>query len=52
MHAANSLALERLIGRMRARFNITRLFVAEFSPIIAAHLGPGALGAGICPDSQ
>lgn len=50
MHAANSLAMESLIGQMRTRFNITRLFAAEFSPVIAAHLGPGALGAGICPD--
>ena len=50
MHAANPMAMERLIGQIQARFNITRLFTAEFGPVIGAHLGPGALGAGICPD--
>ena len=23
---------------------------AEFGPVIGVHLGPGALGAGICPE--
>ena len=50
MHAADSVAMEGLAAKMRDRFNITRLFTAEFGPAIGAHLGPGALGAGICPD--
>jgi DegV family protein with EDD domain len=50
MHAADSVAMEKLAVSMQARFNITRLFTAEFGPVIGAHLGPGALGAGICPD--
>jgi DegV family protein with EDD domain len=50
MHAANSAAMQRLIDKMQGQFNISRLFTAEFGPVIGAHLGPGALGAGICPD--
>jgi DegV family protein with EDD domain len=50
MHGADPLAMERLVEMMRGQFNITRLFTAEFGPVTGVHLGPGALGAGICPD--
>jgi fatty acid-binding protein DegV len=50
MHAAASADMETLVQMMRAHFNVTRLFAAEFGPVIGVHLGPGALGAGICPE--
>ena len=50
MHAAASTDMETLVQMMRAHFNVTRLFAAEFGPVIGVHLGPGALGVGICPE--
>ncbi|MEW5957798.1 MAG: DegV family protein [Chloroflexota bacterium] len=50
MHVAAPAAMESLAGLLREHFNITRLFTAELGPVIGVHLGPGAVGAGICPE--
>jgi DegV family protein with EDD domain len=52
MHAAAEEELEKLASTIQARFNVTRLFKAELGPVLGAHLGPGALGAGICPEPR
>lgn len=51
MHLAANADMARLVELMQARFNITRLFTAEFGPVIGTHLGPGALGVGLCPEA-
>lgn len=52
MHAAAPEEMNTLAGMLEEHFNITRLFKAEFGPVISLHLGPGAVGAGICPDPR
>ena len=42
--------MDNLVQIMRNHFNITRLFTAEFGPVIGVHVGPGSLGAGIYPE--
>ncbi len=51
MHLAADADMARLVELMQARFNITRIFTAEFGPVIGTHLGPGALGVGLCPQA-
>jgi DegV family protein with EDD domain len=51
MHLAADADMARLVNLMQARFNITRIFTAEFGPVIGTHLGPGALGVGLCPQA-
>jgi DegV family protein with EDD domain len=50
MHIAAQAELESLAAMMIERFNITRFYTSELGPVIGAHLGPGALGVGICPE--
>jgi DegV family protein with EDD domain len=50
MHIAAQAELENLAAMMIERFNITRFYTSELGPVIGAHLGPGALGVGICPE--
>jgi DegV family protein with EDD domain len=52
MHIAAQAELESLAALMKEYFNITRLYTSELGPVIGAHLGPGALGVGICPEPQ
>lgn len=51
MHLAANADMARLAELIQARFNVTRLFTAEFGPVIGSHLGPGALGVGLCPEA-
>lgn len=50
MHIAAQAEMESLAALMTERFNITRFYTSELGPVIGAHLGPGALGVGICPE--
>jgi DegV family protein with EDD domain len=50
MHIGAEAEMNDLVALMRERFNLTRLFTSEIGPVIGAHLGPGALGAGFCPE--
>ncbi|MBE7556599.1 MAG: DegV family protein [Anaerolineales bacterium] len=50
MHIAAQAELESLAALMTERFNITRFYTSELGPVVGAHLGPGALGVGICPE--
>ncbi len=52
MHVAAEADMESLAMMMKARFNLVRLYTSELGPVIGAHLGPGALGAGICPEPK
>ncbi|NJN97213.1 MAG: DegV family protein [Anaerolineales bacterium] len=48
MHIAAEAEMDSMAALLRDRFNITRLYTSELGPVIGAHLGPGALGVGIC----
>jgi DegV family protein with EDD domain len=50
MHIAAEAEMESLTALIKERFNTTRLYTSELGPVIGAHLGPGALGVGICPE--
>lgn len=52
MHIAAPAEMESLTALMKERFNMTRLYTSELGPVVGAHLGPGALGVGICPNAQ
>ncbi len=51
MHMAAEAEMVKLAAVMRDRFNITRLYTAELGPVVGVHVGPGAVGAGLCPAS-
>lgn len=48
MHINAEAELESLARLIKDRFTTTRLYTSELGPVIGAHLGPGALGVGIC----
>ncbi|MCK6626093.1 MAG: DegV family protein [Anaerolineae bacterium] len=48
MHIAAEAEMDSMAALLKGRFNITRLYTSELGPVIGAHLGPGALGVGIC----
>jgi fatty acid-binding protein DegV len=50
MHIAAAAEMDSLAALMTERFNLVRLYTSELGPVIGAHLGPGALGAGLCPE--
>jgi DegV family protein with EDD domain len=50
MHVMANVHMAAVAGTLRDRFNLTRLFTLELGPVIGIHLGPGAVGAGICPE--
>jgi DegV family protein with EDD domain len=50
IHVAAESEMHRLVTMVKARFNVTRFFASEAGPVIGAHLGPGAIGVGICPE--
>jgi DegV family protein with EDD domain len=52
MHIAASAEMDSLTALMKERFNMARLYTSELGPVVGAHLGPGALGVGICPEPQ
>jgi len=50
MHAAAEDEARKLGEMIRERFNVTYFFVFELGPVVGAHVGPGTIGAGFCPD--
>ncbi len=50
MHIAAEAEMDSLMAMMKERFNLVRLYTSELGPVVGAHLGPGALGVGICPE--
>jgi DegV family protein with EDD domain len=50
MHIAAEAEMESMVTLIKERFNVTRLYTSELGPVVGAHLGPGALGVGICPE--
>jgi DegV family protein with EDD domain len=48
MHIAAEAEMASMVAMMTDQFNITRLYTSELGPVVGAHLGPGALGVGIC----
>lgn len=52
MHAAAEDEAQKLGEVIRERFNVTYFFVFELGPVLGAHVGPGTIGAGFCPDDR
>jgi DegV family protein with EDD domain len=52
MHVAAETEMFNVVTLLQESFNITRLYTSELGPVVGAHLGPGALGVGICPEPQ
>jgi len=50
MHAAAEDEAQKLGKMIRDHFNVTYFFVFELGPVLGAHVGPGTIGAGFCPD--
>ena len=50
MHVAAAAEARKLGKMVKDHFNVTYFFVSELGPTIGAHLGPGALGVGFCPE--
>ena len=51
MHAAAEDEALKLGEMIRERFNVTYFFVFELGPALGAHVGPGTIGTGFCPDT-
>lgn len=46
VYSDNRDEAEKLAGLIRERFEVNELIMGQISPVIGAHTGPGALGAG------
>lgn len=51
MHVSAEAEMEKMAAMVKERFNVTRFYTAELGPVIGAHVGPGTLGVGLCPDA-
>jgi DegV family protein with EDD domain len=52
MHVVAEAEAEKLASMIQEHFNVTYFFVSELGPVIGAHVGPGAIGVGFCPESE
>lgn len=52
MHVAAEDDACQLGTIIRERFNVTYFFMFELGPVLAAHVGPGTIGAGFCLDTE
>lgn len=50
MHVAAEDEAQKLGEMIWERFNVTYFFVFELGPALTAHVGPGTIGAGFCPE--
>lgn len=50
MHVAAESEAQALAEMIQSRFNITYFFISELGPVVGAHVGPGTLGVGLCPE--
>ena len=50
MHAEAEEMAERLRDLLRARLDCAELFIAEFTPVMGAHIGPGMVGVAFWAD--
>jgi DegV family protein with EDD domain len=50
MHAAAADEAHQLGQMIRNHFNVTYFFVFEVGPALGAHVGPGMVGTGFCPE--
>lgn len=48
-HVDDTLGAQALAGHLRLRVPDVDVDIVEASPVIAAHVGPGALGVVVCP---
>lgn len=51
MHVSAEDEMEKMAAMVKERFNVTRFYTAELGPVIGAHVGPGTLGVGLCPEA-
>jgi DegV family protein with EDD domain len=49
VHIQAEEEMAALSEQVTAQFNVTYLFTGEIGPVVGAHLGPGAVGVGLCP---
>ena len=52
MHAEAEGMAERLRNLLRARLDCAELFLAEFTPVMGAHIGPGMVGVAFWSEGQ
>jgi DegV family protein with EDD domain len=52
MHVATEPEAQELAEMIQRRFNITYFFISELGPVVGAHVGPGTLGVGLCPEAH
>jgi fatty acid-binding protein DegV len=50
MHVSAEAEMEQVVAMVKERFNVTRFYSAELGPVVGAHVGPGTLGVGLCPE--
>jgi len=47
-HADALQEAQELLEAIRTRFECVESFLAEFTPVMGAHTGPGIIGIGYC----
>jgi DegV family protein with EDD domain len=52
MHVVAEAEAERLASIIQEHFNVTYCFISELGPVVGAHVGPGAVGVGFCPEPE
>ncbi|HEX9923712.1 MAG TPA: DegV family protein [Anaerolineae bacterium] len=52
MHVAAETEAKMLIDRVRDHFNVTYDYISELGPVVGAHVGPGTVGVGFCPQAS
>lgn len=52
MHAEAEEMAERLRDSLRARLDCAELFLAEFTPVMGAHIGPGMVGVAFWSEER
>jgi DegV family protein with EDD domain len=52
MHVTAEAEATVLIERVRDHFNVTYHYISELGPVLGAHVGPGTVGLGFCPQAS
>ena len=50
MHISAAIEADHMVNLIQDRFKVTRFFISEIGPVVGAHIGPGGLAVGICPE--
>lgn len=52
MHVAAEAEAKILSDRVCDHFNVTYHYISELGPVVGAHVGPGTIGVGFCPQGS